>query len=472
MDHQSSLTSWIKEEFTDISFNDNRLKKRFEKVAQGLAEKSEKNISSSFESWSEIKGCYRFFNNEKVTCSRILRPHSERTLKRIREHKRVLFLQDTVVLSYGKRLGATGLDFCHRNLKSEDQVKGLILHGQLAISDKGLPLGVIHQEFTSRKRFKGPRTSARTEERKKQPIKKKESFKWIGSIEKSKSLDTGDSEIIHVADREGDIYELYKECSKWKEKYLIRASVNRSINKKFKSCSSEDKLFDFLLSKKAQGRVKVRLSSARKGRKYREAKLSIIYKEITLPPPRKKPGKELPFLPMTAVVAVERNAPRNENPIKWILLTNVPVSSVEEAQERVRWYSMRWNIELFHKVLKSGFAVEKTQMREGERIKKYVTLKSILAWRIFWLTRYFDENKTRSCEIVLTEYEWKVLYKKFNKGRSLPKKPPPIEVVFIWLGRLGGFIGRRGDGTPGFMSLWRGWMRFMDLLDDYQTFCG
>ena len=175
---------------------------------------------------------------------------------------------------------------------------------------------------------------------------------------------------------------------------------------------------------------------------------------------------------MTAVVAVERNAPKSENPLKWFLLTNVSVGSVEEAQERVRWYSMRWNIELFHKVLKSGFAVEKTQMREGERIKKYVTLKSILAWRIFWLTRYFDENKTKSCEIVLTDYEWKILYKKFNKGRSLPKRPPPIEVVFIWLGRLGGFIGRRGDGTPGFISLWRGWMRFMELIDDYQTFCG
>ena len=182
-------------------------------MAQGLAERSEKNISSSFETWSEIKGCYRFFNNEKVTCSRILQPHRERTLKRIREHKRVLFLQDTVVLSYGKRLSATGLDFCHRSLKASHQVKGLILHGLLAISDKGLPLGIIHQEFTSRKRFKGPRTSERKEEQKRLPINKKESFKWINSIERSKRLDTGGSEIIHVADREGDIYELYKECS-------------------------------------------------------------------------------------------------------------------------------------------------------------------------------------------------------------------------------------------------------------------
>ena len=88
------------------------------------------------------------------------------------------------------------------------------------------------------------------------------------------------------------------------------------------------------------------------------------------------------------------------------------------------------------------------------------------------MTRFFDGNKKRSCEVVLTRYEWRILYKKFNKGRALPKRPPPIEFVFIWLGKLGGFIGRKSDGTPGFISLWRGWMRFMDLIDDYQVFCG
>ena len=471
MNRNSSLTNWIKKEFSNISLNDNRLTKRFAKVAQGLAEKSEKNISSSFETWSEIKGCYRFFDNEKVTCSSILQPHQVRTLERIREQKRVLFIQDTVVLSYKNRPGTTGLDFCNRNLKSSGQSKGLLLHGLLTVSDKGLPLGIIHQKFISRKTFKG-KTPSRKNEEKRLPINKKESFRWVNCIEKTLELDTGSCEIIHVADREGDIYELYRECFKWDEKFLIRANANRSINKKSKSHTSKDKLFNSLLSRKAQGRVTVKVNSLRKGRKYRKVKLSIIYQEITLPPPRKKPGKELPFLPMTVVVAVERNTPGNEQPIKWFLLTNMPVSSIEEAQERVRWYSLRWNIELFHKVLKSGFAVEKTQMREAEKIKKYVTLKSILAWRIFWLTRFFDENKKRSCEVVLTRYEWKILYKKFNKGRDLPKRPPPIEVVFIWLGKLGGFIGRSGDGTPGFISLWRGWMRFMDLIDDYQTFCG
>ena len=294
MNNNSSLTNWIKEEFNDISLKDKRLKERFKKVAEGLAKKSEHNISRSFETWSEIKGCYRFFDNEKVTCSRILQPHQVRTLERIREQKRVLFIQDTVVLSYKNRPGTTGLDFCTRNLKSSSQSKGLLLHGLLAVSDKGLPLGIIHQKFISRKTFKD-KTPSRKEEEKRLPINKKESFRWVNCIEKSRELDTGNCEIIHVADREGDIYELYRECFKWDEKFLIRACANRSINKKSKSHSSKDKLFDSLLSRKAQGRVTVKVNSLRKGRKYREAKLSIIYQEIVLPPPRKKPARNCRF---------------------------------------------------------------------------------------------------------------------------------------------------------------------------------
>ena len=64
------------------------------------------------------------------------------------------------------------------------------------------------------------------------------------------------------------------------------------------------------------------------------------------------------------------------------------------------------------------------------------------------------------------------LFKKFNKGKKLPIRPPPIEVTFIWIGKLGGFLGRKSDGVPGFISIWRGWMRFMDIIEDYEAFCG
>ena len=124
------------------------------------------------------------------------------------------------------------------------------------------------------------------------------------------------------------------------------------------------------------------------------------------------------------------------------------------------------------KILKSGFSLERCQLRDGCRLKRYITLKCILAWRIFWLTRICKINKSYSCEKVVTKKEWKILHKKFNKNIPLPKKPPSVEEVFIWIGKLGGFIGRKSDGMPGVVSLWRGWMRFMDLVEDYEAFCG
>lgn len=133
---------------------------------------------------------------------------------------------------------------------------------------------------------------------------------------------------------------------------------------------------------------------------------------------------------------------------------------------------MRWNIELLHKIIKSGFKVESAQLRDGENLKKYIVLKSILAWRIFHLTRFFKESKEKNCEEVMSKNEWQVLFRKFNKGKSVPKKPPNVKEVYFWMARLGGFIGRKGDGNPGFISIWKGWNRFIELLDDYETFCG
>ena len=279
-----------------------------------------------------------------------------------------------------------------------------------------------------------------------------------------------------MADREGDIYELYRECGYLDEKFLIRASHNRDINKSVRRGNSDEKLFDILESSKPAGRVTIKINSSQPGKKYRKAILSVIYKTISMPPPHnrtlKNSNNHLPMIEMTAIMAIEKNPPKNEPPLKWILLTNLHVDSLAGAIDKVQLYSMRWNIELFHKIMKSGFAMEKAQLRDGERLKKYITLKSILAWRIFWITRYFHEAKSRNCELAFSEHEWKILYRKYNPGSTVPKKPPKIGEVYHWLGKLGGFIGRKGDGDPGFMSIWRGWMRFTSLLEDYDLFCG
>ena len=475
MEQLSSLDAWIASEFNETSFGDQRLDNRFVEITRGLAGNSEKNISSAFDEWKDIKACYRFFSNEKVTSKKILDPHRENTLERIRKNKRVLFIQDTVVFSLGDRPGSSNLCFCSKNNTSKKPIKGLILHGLLAVADNGLPLGIVQQQFVDRKSFRDKGRISKTQYQK-LSIEEKESVRWQEFIKFSNSCDTGNTEIIHVADREGDIYELYRECALLDEKFLIRASHNRDINKSVRRGSSDEKLFDSLEATKAAGVVTIRINSSQPEKKFRKAKLTVIYKKISMPPPHNRTMKNsnnyLPMVKMTAIMAIEKNPPKNESPLKWVLLTNLHVDSLEGAIDKVQLYSMRWNIELLHKIMKSGFAMEKAQLRDGERLKKYITLKSVLSWRIFWITRYFYESKSETCELAFSAHEWKILYRKNNSGSAIPKKPPKLGEVYHWLGKLGGFIGRKGDGDPGFISIWRGWMRFTNLLEDYDLFCG
>ena len=135
-----------------------------------------------------------------------------RTLERIRKQKRVLLLQDTVYFNYGNRPSATNLDLCSKHRISEKEIKGLMFHGLLAISDTGLPLGILHQEYINRQKFRGG-PLVRNRDYQRRPIIEKESVRWINFIEKANSMNTGDTQTIHIADREGDVYELYRKSS-------------------------------------------------------------------------------------------------------------------------------------------------------------------------------------------------------------------------------------------------------------------
>lgn len=147
--------------------------------------------------------------------------------------------------------------------------------------------------------------------------------------------------------------------------------------------------------KKARGKLELKVQVNGK-KKYRVAKLSVVFTKVTLSaPPARTVSKDgyLPNVEVWAMLAIERKSPKNTEPIKWMLLTNIPINNVEEAIEKVTWYSYRWNIEVFHKILKSGCSVEKAQLRDGRKLKKYIIIKSMIAWRIFWLTRTFEQEK-------------------------------------------------------------------------------
>jgi hypothetical protein len=170
-----------------------------------------------------------------------------------------------------------------------------------------------------------------------------------------------------------------------------------------------------------------------------------------------------------------RKMDKGENPLaplEWMLITNVWITGLEDALERVRWYQQRWQIECFHKVLKSGCAVERSRMQYADRLKKYLTLSSVIAWRLYWMSRMARAQPERSSREFLSEVEWKSLYCKIHKTSIPPKDPPHIRQSIRWIAQLGGFLGRKSDGEPGTTTLWRGWQRLHDIVEDWTLFSG
>jgi len=470
-----SASVWVQKEFTGIDLGDERLNRRFKHIVTRLAKHCGKTLASSFNQWKEIKASYRFFANPKVKESEMLAPHIEQTVSRIKEHDTVLLLQDTTYLDYNNRPKTQGLDLTFRS-KLSTESEGLLLHNTLAVTDKGIPLGLLDQTFIDRKCFHGDNHSeARKVRHWNRSAEEKESIRWINVVKKCHRLDFGPTKIVHVADRECDIYEFFRDANDLGEHVLVRASQNRSINKRARREAPSILLFDHLKAKRAQGKVEVTIQVNGK-KKYRKAKLSIVYQPITMPPPPnktiKKDGPSLPMVPLYAIMAIERHPPKDQSGILWVLLTNMDVRSLDQAIEKVHWYSRRWNIEVFHKVLKSGCGVENAQLRHADRLKKYIVLKSIVAWRLFWFTRAHERNKDDSCSTVLSKIEWSVLYRKTKKTKILSGTPPTIGEALIWIAKLGGYIGRSSDPPPGMISLWRGWQRLMDMVEDFDDICG
>ena len=404
----------------------------------------------------------------------MLTPHIEQTVQRIREHDTVLILQDSTYLDYNNRPKTQDLDLTFRS-KLNKASRGLILHNTLAVSEDGLPLGLLDQRFIKRRSFSGNSYSEKRKNRDwNRAVAEKESARWLDVVKHCHELDLNRTRSVHIADRECDMYEFYRDAAELGENVLVRAARNRSINKQHRREPPSCWLFDHLQSKRAQGRVTIRMQVNGKT-KYRDTELSIVFRPITLPPPPNKTVKkdgELPIVPMYAVMATERRPRRNTPPTHWVLLTNMEVSSLEQAIEKVQWYARRWNIELFHKVLKSGCGVENAQLRHADRLKKYVTMKSIVAWRLFWLSRLQQHTPDASCETILAPSEWSILYRKTLKTSSVPKRAPTVAEAVVWIARLGGYINRATDPPPGMISLWRGWQRLMDMVEDISDIYG
>jgi hypothetical protein len=201
------------------------------------------------------------------------------------------------------------------------------------------------------------------------------------------------------------------------------------------------------------------------GNPARKARMELRYESLELLPPRNgKHAKDLRPVEVRVILVREKAPPPGVEEVEWMLLTTLPVRSVEEAAECVRYYCTRWLVERYHYVVKSGCHVEELELEERVRLERALATYAIVAWRLLWLTYEARQNPERSCETVLERAEWQVAYHVVHKGKNLPEAVPGLREAVRLIARLGGFLGRRHDGEPGVKTLWRGLQRLHDMM--------
>lgn len=473
---EDSMMSWITSEFESINFGDERINSRFYKIAEAFLEKPSAKITEITGSWAESKGAYRFFENYKVTKNKILSQHQAKTAERIKTYgKVVLAIQDTTYLDFTqlhKTQGLGPISCKHIHAKQ----KGIICHNTLAISPEGRVFGLIDQKVYRRNEETAiGRGSKGTKKRKLTPIQFKESYRWIETVKNVQSL-VGSSKIVHVCDREGDIFELFHELLLTSQQFVIRAYGDRVVGDRYVGrpaiTKKNTKLWAFMEARQPDGFMKVNVPKKDKQIK-REAKCEIRYSQVCFTPPYYSPeAKTQVLLPITvfAIWVKEIDAPDGSESLEWMLITNIEIKSLEEAIEKINWYKKRWHIENYHKVLKSGCNIEKSKLNHADKLEKIITLMSIIATRIYELKLTGRSDPEMPCTEILNSEEWQILYCVTKKTSKLPAQPPSCKQAVLWIAKLGGFLGRKSDGEPGSIVVWRGWQKLTSIIENWKTF--
>ena len=460
----SNQDTWCSKEFSSVKLGDKRLNRRLLKVASDLLNNPTEAIHAASNGWPGAKAAYRLFDNDKLHELLLLKIHQVETIARLEKVEEIVFaIQDTTVMNYTHHPKKKGINKINKNPGYDKPCTGFFVHNTLLITESGLPLGLLDQKIFQRDNEEKPN-------HKRRPISEKQSFRWIEALKTTKSL-CQEKMVITISDRESDIFELFVEAESIKAKILIRAAKDRIL---VKDGDLEHQTLWTRMRKTPLGGVQTIQLPARHNQPERLVTLEVRYSELLLKPTQRLSGakeKVLPPIIMQAIWLYEPNAPVNIEPLEWMLLTNMPISSVEDAVKIGKWYRLRWQIECYHRILKSGCKIEECRLATYERIKKFVCLKGIIAFRLFWLTLINRVNPEISSSQILEDHEWKALCCHITKSRHPPEQAPSVREAVRMIAKLGGFLGRKHDKEPGMTYIWRGWEKLTLIADFWLSTC-
>lgn len=460
------MSAHLRDEVLGADFGDQRLDRRLVMIVEELGAQPNRSIPAATDGRAEMEAAYRFFDNDKVSPEKILAPHVAATIERIRQCPTVLLVQDTTELDLTRPScqvhGAGPID-------SESR-RGALHHPLIALTIDGVPLGTAWQKNWARETIQTSLTkSEKAMRRQATPIEQKESIRWIEAQRAARDIAATcpNTQCICVSDSESDIYELFSEPrvaehtadseqSPGVLDLVIRAGQDRctTTGDWLSDTRNTEELFSDSVKVSARvSRVGMRSSARTASRDFRTASVAVRATTVTLKPPY-RPDRNLPPVTVNLVLVEETDAPKGCEPIRWLLVTTLPITTIAEVQHVVKVYCLRWQIEVYFRTLKSGCRVEERQFETLRRVENCLAVYSIIAWRVMYLCYLGRECPELSCEVVFAPSEWKSIYHIHSRGQVPPQAPSLNEMIRL-IASFGGYV-IRPKTHPGTQTLWLG----------------
>jgi len=439
---------WVRENFQSCDLGDARRTKRLLKVAESMVDAPEESLPGQNPEWADLKAAYRFFDTDEVTFEAISEPHWNQT--RNTTKGRFLLISDTTDVDFTWHSATQGL-----GMLGNGKGRGIQLHACLMYDLGEKQIVGLAGALTHYRAFK-PENETRAQ----CLARNRESDVWAKLVEQVGLAPEG-SQWIHVFDRGGDYFEAMCRIKLTKNDWVIRASqLNRSVldcnGKKLKlskAVEESTELGTFTMSLRSTPRHSART-----------VKLAVSYCEVTfLAPSHKSPWlkqSKMTELPMRVVIAKELDTPEGNQPICWVILTSLPVESFADAWTVLEYYEHRWMIEEYNRVAKSGCSIEKHALRTAERLEAVIGLTSVVAVKLFQL-KLVGRNQPDAKAATHVPSAWLSSLKLMRPRVRLSDMT--VYTFFRELAKLGGFLGRKHDGEPGWQTIWKGYQRLRQI---------
>jgi hypothetical protein len=438
-------------DFPHLDFGDIRRDERFVTIINNITAQPGSSIPKQNKRWYDTKATYEFFKNEEVSIEALKKTMMLYGARQVSDKMQLLILEDISNISYND-LQAEGLGYLDNK-----EGRGILCYSSMAATPEGLPLSLLYQHTWIRPLDELGKSS----KRKQINFEDKESYRWYEGMQEVNKLLGQSIHKIHIADREADIYELFFHAYESNTDLLIRARHNRQL-------SNGSHLWDNIGGQPVAATVSLDIPD-KTGKKKLQVEAEVRYHQVEiLRPANNKHSYESVILTAIEIKEINSSNKNEEDIIHWKLLTTLEVNEVSEALQCVKWYTFRWLIERFHYVLKSGTKIEELQLKDAVSLQKAIAVYSMAAFRVMQLVYQSRHYPDVSCEVVLTKAQWKTLYMLIHGNNQIPKQAPSLQQAVMWIGRLGGHLGRKSDGPPGLKTVWQGYQQLCHAASVYE----